>query len=79
MYLQINEAVDSSKFADFFKSADIAVAFIKVHEIKKKKKTADELVFCLSLKTFWKDYFKIICQNFNVVLEKVHNIVFCWW
>ena len=38
MYLQINEAVDSSKFADFFKSADIAVAFSKVHEIKKKKK-----------------------------------------
>ena len=52
MYLQINEAVDSSKFADFFKSADIAVAFIKVHEIKKKQKTADQLVFCLSLKTF---------------------------
>ena len=52
IYLQFNEAVDSSKFADFFKSADIAVAFIKVHEIKKKKKTADQLVFCLSLKTF---------------------------
>ena len=51
MYLQINEAVDSSKFADFFKSADITVAFSKVHEIKKKK-TADQLVFCLSLKIF---------------------------
>ena len=37
MYLQINEAVDSSKFADFFKSADITVAFSKVNEKKKKK------------------------------------------
>ena len=51
IYLQFNEAVDSSKFADFFKSADITVAFSKVHEIKKKK-TADQLVFCLSLKIF---------------------------
>ena len=27
IYLQFNEVVDSSKFADFFKSADIAAAF----------------------------------------------------
>ena len=27
IYLQFNEAVDSSKFADFLKSADISAAF----------------------------------------------------
>ena len=35
IYLQFNEAVDSSKFADFFKSADIADAFKQVSRNEK--------------------------------------------
>ena len=36
IYLQFNEAVDSSKFADFFKSADISAAFKQGSRNKKE-------------------------------------------
>ena len=40
IYLQFNEAVDSSKFADFFKSADISAAFKQGSRNKKENSGA---------------------------------------
>ena len=77
IYLQFNEAVDSSKFADFFLSLQTLQQYLsKVHEIKRK--TTGQSVFCLSFQKFLKRLFAgnsqitliIFYQNFNVVLEK---------
>ena len=77
IYLQFNEAVDSSKFADFFLSLQTLQQYLsKVHEIKRK--TTGQSVFCLLFQKFLKRLFAgnsqitliIFYQNFNVVLEK---------
>ena len=77
IYLQFNEAVDSSKFADFFLSLQTLQQYLsKVHEIKRK--TTGQSVFCLSFQKFLKRLFAsnsqitliIFYQKFNVVLEK---------
>ena len=83
IYLQINEAVDSSKFTDVFKSADITAAFKQGS--RNKKEATGQSVFCLSFQKFLKRSFAgnsqitltIFYQSFNVVLEKAtaHNIV----
>ena len=83
IYLQFNEAVDSLKFADFFKSADISAAFKQGSRNKKENYRPISILPLIS-----KIFEKIICRqlsnhlvifyhNFGVVLEKVtaHNIV----
>ena len=83
IYPQLNEAVDSSKFAIFLSLQTLQQHLSKVHEIKGK--TTGQSVFCLSFQKFLKRLFAgssqitliIFYQNFNVVLEKAtaHNIV----
>ena len=81
IYLQFNEAVDSSKFADFLSMQTLQQVLSKVYEIKQI--TTGLFVFCLSFQKFLKRLFAgssqitliIFYQNFNVVLEKdtTHN------
>ena len=83
IYLQFNEAVDSSKFAVFLSLQTFQQHLSKVHEIKRR--TTGQSVFCLSFQKFLKRLFAgnsqitliIFYQNLNVILEKVtaHNIV----
>ena len=83
IYLQFNEAADSSKFADFFKSKTFQQHLSKVPGIKRR--TKGQSVFCLSFQKFLKILFAgnsqislmIFYQNFNADLEKAtaHNIV----
>ena len=90
MYLQFNKVVDSSKFADFFKSADISAAYKQGLRNKKKNYSPISILPLIS-KIFENERQNtgflfagnsqitliIFCQNFNVVLEKAtaHNIV----
>ena len=73
IYLQFNEAVDSSKLADFFKHADISAAF-KQGSRNKKENYRPIGIVPLIAKAFKKIISRqlsiIFYQNFNVVLEK---------
>ena len=50
IYLQFNEAVDSSKFADFLSLQTFQQHLSKVHKIKRR--TTCQSVFCLSFQNF---------------------------
>ena len=69
MYLQFNEAVDSSKFANFFKSADIPAAFKQGSENKKENSRPISILPLIS--NFFE---KIICwqlsNHFDNILSK---------
>ena len=60
LYLQFNEAVDSSKFADFIKSADIAAAFKQGSRNKKKNYRSISILPLIS-----KFFEKIICRKLS--------------
>ena len=68
-YLQFNEAVDSSKFADFFKSADISAAFKQGSRNKKENYRPISILPLIS-----KIFEKIICRqlsnHFGNILSK---------
>ena len=68
-YLQFNEAVDSSKFADFFKSADISAAFKQGSRNKKENYRPISILPLIS-----KIFEKIICRqlsnHFDNILSK---------
>ena len=60
IYLQFNEAVDSSKFADFFKSADISAASkqgLQKGELQANQNSASHF------KKFWKDYLQATLKS----------------
>ena len=69
IYLQFNEAVDSSKFADFFKSADISAAFKQGSQNKKENYRLINILPLIS-----KIFEKIICRqlsnHFDNILSK---------
>ena len=69
IYLQFNEAVDSSKFADFFKSADISAAFKQGSRNKKENYRPISILPLIS-----KIFEKIICRqlsnHFDNILSK---------
>ena len=74
IYLQFNEAVDSRRFADVFKSRDIAAVFKQGSRNKKENYRQISILPLIS-----KIFENIICkqlsnhffyQNFNVLLEK---------
>ena len=69
IYHQFNEAVDSSKFADFFKSADILAAFKQGSRNKKEKYRPISILPLIS-----KIFEKIICRqlsnHFGNILSK---------
>ena len=69
IYLQFNEAVDSSKFADFFKSADISAAFKQISRNKKQNYRPISILPLIS-----KILEKIICRqlsnHFDNILSK---------
>ena len=69
IYLKFNEAVDSSKFADFFKSVDIADAFKQGSRNKKENFRPISIVPAIS-----KNFEKIICRqlsnHFDNILSK---------
>ena len=60
IYLQFNEAVDSSKFADFFKSADISAAFKQGSQNKKENYRPISILPLIS-----KSFGKIICRQLS--------------
>ena len=83
IHFQFNEVVDSSKFADFFKYADILAAY-KLGSRNKKENYRPISILPLISKIFEKiicrqlsNHLVIFSHNFSVVLEKVtaHNIV----
>ena len=69
IYLQFNEAVDSLKFADFFKSADISAAFKQGSRNKKENYRPISILPLIS-----KIFEKIICRqlsnHFDNILSK---------
>ena len=69
IYLQFNKAVDSSKFADFLKSADIAAAFKQGSQNKKENYRPISILPLIS-----KNFEKIICgelsNHFDNILSK---------
>ena len=69
IYLQFNEAVDLSKFADFFKSADISAAFKQISRNKKENYRPISILPLIS-----KILEKIICRqlsnHFDNILSK---------
>ena len=67
IYLQFNEAVDSSKFADFFKSADISAAFKQGSRNKKENYRPISILPLVS-----KIFEKIICRQLS---NHFHNIL----
>ena len=71
IYLQFNEAVDSLKFADFFKSADISAAFKQGSRNKKENYRPISILPLIS-----KIFEKIICRqlsnHFDNILSKFH-------
>ena len=60
IYIQFNEAVDSSKFADFFKSADIWAAF---QQGSRNKKENYNQYSPSHLKNLWKDYLQATLKS----------------
>ena len=83
IYIQFNEAVDSSKYADFTRSSDISAAF-KQGSRNKKENYRPISILPLISKIFenticrqLSNDFDNVLYNFNVVLEKAtaHNIV----
>ena len=69
IYLQFNEAVDSSKFSDFFKSSDISAAFKQGSRNKKENYRPISILPLIS-----KIFEKIICRqlsnHFDNILSK---------
>ena len=66
IYLQFNEAVDSSKFADIFKSADIAAAFKQGSRNKKKNYRPISILPLIS-----KIFEKIICRQLSSQFDNI--------
>ena len=69
IYLQFNEAVDSSKFADFFKSADISAAF-KQGSRNKKENYRPISILPLIPKIFEKIICRQLSNHFDNILSK---------
>ena len=69
IYLQFNEAVDSSKFADFFKSADISAAF-KLGSRNKKENYRPISILPLISKIFEKIICRQLSNHFDNILSK---------
>ena len=65
IYLQFNEAIESSKFADFFKSADISAAFKQGSQNKKENYSPISILSLIS-----KLFEKIICRQLSNHFDK---------
>ena len=66
IYLQFNEAVDSSKFADFFKSADILAAFKQGSRNKKENYKPNSILPLIS-----KIFERIICGQLSNYFDNI--------